>query len=203
MNLYPIALSGDIIALNNAPSKTLIYNWKTGACAYLDEGGDLRRNPCLEVVFTPSIILVVRTARILHQHLHFPAPPPRTNPHPNCHTLGHWRQRALPSTQQSSLHPHLLRGIQPPCSDTQIARILLPLLLYPSPGPHQQNILRLSTTHPRQACHRSMCPQMGKLGRLFLQITNSCRISRSAQSHGPCPCSRGMHLQQTVVRFGL
>ncbi|PBK86040.1 hypothetical protein ARMGADRAFT_1169268 [Armillaria gallica] len=80
INLYPVALSGDIIALNNPPSKMLIYNWKTGAYAYLDEGGDLWRNPCLEVVLTPSIILVVRTFSIsiyaspllLHGQTHIP-----------------------------------------------------------------------------------------------------------------------------------
>ncbi|KAK0229438.1 hypothetical protein EDD85DRAFT_1026461 [Armillaria nabsnona] len=46
-------------ALRDDISKTLIYNWKTGEHAHLDDVGDSQHNHCLQVVFTPPIILVL------------------------------------------------------------------------------------------------------------------------------------------------
>lgn len=64
MNLRPVALTGDIMALTDDVSKTVIYNWKTNERAYLDEGGGSHHDRSLEVVFTPSIILVIRVSSI-------------------------------------------------------------------------------------------------------------------------------------------
>ncbi|KAK0433887.1 hypothetical protein EV421DRAFT_1993963 [Armillaria borealis] len=59
-NLRPVTLTGDVIALTDSISKTVIYNWKTDGRAYLDDGGGSHHNRCFEVIFTPSTILVVR-----------------------------------------------------------------------------------------------------------------------------------------------
>ncbi|KAK0216411.1 hypothetical protein IW262DRAFT_1400068 [Armillaria fumosa] len=61
-NLRPVTLTGAIVALSDDISKIVIYNWKTDECAYLDDGGGLDRNRCLEVVFTPSTILVINVS---------------------------------------------------------------------------------------------------------------------------------------------
>ncbi|KAK0237318.1 hypothetical protein EDD85DRAFT_1024000 [Armillaria nabsnona] len=52
--------------LSETVSTMVIYNWKTGTRAYLDEGGDTQygHRICLQVVFTPSTILVVRACSI-------------------------------------------------------------------------------------------------------------------------------------------
>ncbi|KAK0433878.1 hypothetical protein EV421DRAFT_1718159, partial [Armillaria borealis] len=54
----------DIISLSDDVSKMLIYNWKTKERAYIDDVGDSQHDNCLEVVFTPSTILVVRARSI-------------------------------------------------------------------------------------------------------------------------------------------
>ncbi len=66
MNLLPVTFTGDIIALSETVSTMVIYNWKTGTRAYLDEGGDTQygHRVCLQVVFTSSTILVVRACSI-------------------------------------------------------------------------------------------------------------------------------------------
>ncbi|KAK0433894.1 hypothetical protein EV421DRAFT_2039962 [Armillaria borealis] len=60
IGLRAVTLTGDVIALTDGISKTVIYNWKTDERAYLDDGGGSHHNRCYEVVFTPSTILVVR-----------------------------------------------------------------------------------------------------------------------------------------------
>ncbi|KAK0216385.1 hypothetical protein IW262DRAFT_1464921 [Armillaria fumosa] len=81
MILYSVAaFHGDIIALDDTTPLTVIYSWKTGARAFLGCGDDLRRNHCLKVVFTSSIIIVVRSFSIsiytapllLHGQTHVP-----------------------------------------------------------------------------------------------------------------------------------
>ncbi|KAK0229418.1 hypothetical protein EDD85DRAFT_128482 [Armillaria nabsnona] len=44
MNLRPVALTSDIMALTDDLLKTVIYNWKTNERAYLDEGGGSHHN---------------------------------------------------------------------------------------------------------------------------------------------------------------
>ncbi|KAK0189329.1 hypothetical protein F5146DRAFT_623263, partial [Armillaria mellea] len=66
MNLYPVTLTGDIIALcdRHKEFRTLIYNWKTSARAYLEFVDDINPSWCDDVVFAPSTILVVHTTSI-------------------------------------------------------------------------------------------------------------------------------------------
>ncbi|PBK61053.1 hypothetical protein ARMSODRAFT_1065472 [Armillaria solidipes] len=59
-DLCPVNITGD----RDDVSKMLIYNWKTEERAYLDDVGDSQHDNCLEVVFTPSNILVVRARSI-------------------------------------------------------------------------------------------------------------------------------------------
>ncbi|SJL17362.1 uncharacterized protein ARMOST_20912 [Armillaria ostoyae] len=63
-DLHPVTLSGDVIALDDNVSQTLIYNWKTDERAHLDGVDDAQHGHCLQVVFTSSTILVVRTHSI-------------------------------------------------------------------------------------------------------------------------------------------
>ncbi|PBK86052.1 hypothetical protein ARMGADRAFT_1086815 [Armillaria gallica] len=63
-DLRPVTLSGDVIALDDDVSQMLIYNWKTHEHAYLDDVGDTQHDHCLQVVFTPTAILIVRPRSI-------------------------------------------------------------------------------------------------------------------------------------------
>ncbi len=68
MNLHPVTLTGDILALSDVRKSTiLIYNWKTSARAYLEFVGNTASDViggCHHVVFTPSTILVGHTVCI-------------------------------------------------------------------------------------------------------------------------------------------
>ncbi|KAK0437112.1 uncharacterized protein EV420DRAFT_1652235 [Desarmillaria tabescens] len=80
IDLRPVTLTGDIIGLSDDFSKTLIYNWKTDERAYLDEGGDMQYDHCIEIFFTAQTILVIRARSInlyttppfLHGQTHSP-----------------------------------------------------------------------------------------------------------------------------------
>ncbi|KAK0237338.1 hypothetical protein EDD85DRAFT_728926, partial [Armillaria nabsnona] len=63
-DLRAVTLSGDVIVLDDDVSQTMIYNWNTNERAYLDDVGDTQHDHCLQVVFTPSTILVVRACSI-------------------------------------------------------------------------------------------------------------------------------------------
>ncbi|SJL10796.1 uncharacterized protein ARMOST_14190 [Armillaria ostoyae] len=63
-NLRPVSITGDVIALDDDASKMLIYNWKTEERAYLHDVGNNQHDHCLQVVFTPTTILVVRARSI-------------------------------------------------------------------------------------------------------------------------------------------
>ncbi|KAK0433873.1 hypothetical protein EV421DRAFT_1909780 [Armillaria borealis] len=65
-DLRPVTINGDVIALDDGASKTLVYNWKTDKHAHLDDVGNTQHDHCLQVVFTPPIIdiLVVRARSI-------------------------------------------------------------------------------------------------------------------------------------------
>ncbi|PBK61097.1 hypothetical protein ARMSODRAFT_897248 [Armillaria solidipes] len=63
-DLRPVSITGDVIALDDDASKTLIYNWKTEERAYLDDVGNNQHDHCLQVVFTSTTILVVRARSI-------------------------------------------------------------------------------------------------------------------------------------------
>ncbi|PBK86153.1 hypothetical protein ARMGADRAFT_1169299 [Armillaria gallica] len=65
-DLRPVGFSGYIIALDDDTSKTVIYNWKTEERASLDDVSDAQHVHCLQVVFTPSTILVLRARSITH-----------------------------------------------------------------------------------------------------------------------------------------
>ncbi|KAK0189346.1 hypothetical protein F5146DRAFT_981897 [Armillaria mellea] len=62
--LRPVSMTGDVIALSDDVSKTVIYNWRTDERAYLDDAGDAQHDHCLQVVVTPTTILVVRARSI-------------------------------------------------------------------------------------------------------------------------------------------
>ncbi|KAK0483000.1 hypothetical protein EDD18DRAFT_1200523 [Armillaria luteobubalina] len=63
-DLRPVTLSGDVIALDDDVSQTVMYNWKTDERARLDDVGDTQHDHCLQVVFAPTAILVVRARSI-------------------------------------------------------------------------------------------------------------------------------------------
>ncbi|KAK0433876.1 hypothetical protein EV421DRAFT_1993927 [Armillaria borealis] len=63
-DLRPVSITGDVIALDNDASKTVMYDWRTDQRAYLDDVGDTQHNHCLRVVFTPATILIVRSRSI-------------------------------------------------------------------------------------------------------------------------------------------
>ncbi|KAK0216390.1 hypothetical protein IW262DRAFT_1276639 [Armillaria fumosa] len=63
-DLRPVTLSGDVIALDDDVSQTVMYNWKTDERAHLDDVGDNQHDYCLQVVFAPTTILVVRARSI-------------------------------------------------------------------------------------------------------------------------------------------
>ncbi|KAK0237325.1 hypothetical protein EDD85DRAFT_770504 [Armillaria nabsnona] len=72
-DLRPVTLSGDVIALDDDVSQTVIYNWKSEERAYLDDVRDTQHDHCLQVVFTPPTILVVR-ARSTSLYTALPSP---------------------------------------------------------------------------------------------------------------------------------
>ncbi|KAK0445680.1 uncharacterized protein EV420DRAFT_1276985 [Desarmillaria tabescens] len=79
-DLHPVTLTGDIIALSDHISTTLIYNWKTDERAYLDEGGDMQYDHCIQIIFTAQTILIIcacsinlyTTPPFLHGQTHSP-----------------------------------------------------------------------------------------------------------------------------------
>ncbi|KAJ3566338.1 hypothetical protein NP233_g7065 [Leucocoprinus birnbaumii] len=70
----PITLEGDLLAMSDDIDETIIFNWKTSAYATLKIiQGDQdvsQRDTCIQVVFAPQSILVVRSRSV---HL-FPSP---------------------------------------------------------------------------------------------------------------------------------
>ncbi|KAF5347273.1 hypothetical protein D9756_009960 [Leucocoprinus leucothites] len=70
----PIALEGDLLAISDDTRETIILNWNTGAYATLEhvqsDQGITQQDKCIQIVFTPQGILVVRAHSI---HL-FPFP---------------------------------------------------------------------------------------------------------------------------------
>ncbi|KAK0189350.1 hypothetical protein F5146DRAFT_981902 [Armillaria mellea] len=62
--LRAVTLSGDVIALDDDVSRTLVYNWKTDERAHLNDVGDTQHDHCLQVVFTPTAMLVIRARSI-------------------------------------------------------------------------------------------------------------------------------------------
>ncbi len=62
--LKPVSIIGDVIALSGDISKMAIYNWKTDERAYLDDADDPQHSHCVQVIFTPPTILVVRAHSI-------------------------------------------------------------------------------------------------------------------------------------------
>ncbi|KAK0445681.1 uncharacterized protein EV420DRAFT_1648396 [Desarmillaria tabescens] len=71
IDFRPVTLTGDIVALSDNFSKTLIYNWKNNERAYLDEGGDMQYDHCIQIVFTSPTILVIHARSI---NLYFTIP---------------------------------------------------------------------------------------------------------------------------------
>ncbi len=69
----PVTLSGDVIALDDDISQMVIYNWKTEERAYLDDVRHTQHDHCIQVVFTPSTILIVR-ARSTTLYTGLPSP---------------------------------------------------------------------------------------------------------------------------------
>ncbi|PBK61064.1 hypothetical protein ARMSODRAFT_1025973 [Armillaria solidipes] len=63
-DLRPLSMTGDVMALDDDVSKTLIYNWRTAESADLDDVGDTQYDHYLQVIFTPPTILVVRARSI-------------------------------------------------------------------------------------------------------------------------------------------
>ncbi|PBK86127.1 hypothetical protein ARMGADRAFT_1066728 [Armillaria gallica] len=59
-----VGITGDIIALDDDASETLISNIKTEEQALLDDVGDTQHEHCLQVVFNPTTTLVVRAHSI-------------------------------------------------------------------------------------------------------------------------------------------
>ncbi|KAK0229436.1 hypothetical protein EDD85DRAFT_957181 [Armillaria nabsnona] len=66
-----LSITGDIIALDDDASETLISDWKTEEHAHLDDVGDTQHGYCLQVVFNPTTTLVVRA----HSITLYTAPP--------------------------------------------------------------------------------------------------------------------------------
>ncbi|KAG7441270.1 uncharacterized protein BT62DRAFT_974991 [Guyanagaster necrorhizus] len=60
IDLRPVNLTGDVLALTDDTSVTLIHNWKTGEQTYLDTPPD----HCIQIVLTPPTVLVVRARSI-------------------------------------------------------------------------------------------------------------------------------------------
>ncbi|PBK61084.1 hypothetical protein ARMSODRAFT_1089930 [Armillaria solidipes] len=137
-DLHPVTLSGDVIALDDNVSQTLIYNWKTDERARLDGVDDAQHDHCLQVIFTSSTVLVVRTHSI---GCALPRPS-----HTRSYTLlwlGGLRQ---PNTD---LHPP---ERQPLGIRAKLAGALFSLLF---PHPHRQSIVAtwspsMHRCHPRQ-----------------------------------------------------
>ncbi|KAK0434995.1 uncharacterized protein EV420DRAFT_1488275 [Desarmillaria tabescens] len=98
IDLCPVTFTGDIIALSDDLSKTLIYNWRTDEQAYLNEGGNMQYNYCIQVIFTVLTILIICTHSI--NPVHYPALPPWTN------TLSHYLL-LLQLDQQCQCNTHL------------------------------------------------------------------------------------------------
>ncbi|KAH7928028.1 hypothetical protein BV22DRAFT_237197 [Leucogyrophana mollusca] len=83
----PITLKGDLLALADNETETVIWNWKTQAYVMLrSDGVDGWRDKCIQVVFSCNSILVVRS-RSMHM---FSEPILATHPNDNI-------QRALAS----------------------------------------------------------------------------------------------------------
>ncbi|KJA24860.1 hypothetical protein HYPSUDRAFT_65166 [Hypholoma sublateritium FD-334 SS-4] len=87
--MVPVTLAGDVLALGDSVSRTMIWNWKKGTHALLEHPPEdtmiLQSNKCIQVVLVHQSILVAR-ARSLHlfpfPHLTSPinAPPPVYQP---------------------------------------------------------------------------------------------------------------------------
>ncbi|PBK61094.1 hypothetical protein ARMSODRAFT_1089932 [Armillaria solidipes] len=151
-DLRPVNITGDVIALSDDAdvSKTLIYNWKTDECAHLDDVGDNQHDHCLQVVFSPTTILVV-CARSIALYTS-PAQPTSIS----THSFG-WVDGA------SATPTSILIRFQ---SDNPWASELNSFELYSlllSPNPHQQGIVAtwspsMHRCYPRQAGNLRMDP---------------------------------------------
>ncbi|KAH7913642.1 hypothetical protein BJ138DRAFT_1099327 [Hygrophoropsis aurantiaca] len=87
----PVALRGDLLALADIQTETILWNWRTQAYATLrSEGIESWRDKCIQVVFSSNSIVVVRSRSV---HL-FPDPVLAAHPNDNIyfslasHTFG-------------------------------------------------------------------------------------------------------------------
>jgi len=115
-DLKPIKLHGDLLAISDDVSRTVIWDWRTGASAILqhldNEGGVWLPNKCIQVEFAHHSVLVVRASSI---HL-FPEPElhpaPRTYDPITQHSFG-WIDGVSVTAPRSGTPPALsilLRG---------------------------------------------------------------------------------------------
>ncbi|KAF8064444.1 hypothetical protein FPV67DRAFT_1782692 [Lyophyllum atratum] len=67
-SLKPVKLHGDLLAMSDDVSRTVVRNWRTGTSAVLnhpaDDGGVWQPNRIVQVVFTYQSVLVVRACSI-------------------------------------------------------------------------------------------------------------------------------------------
>ncbi|KAK0443451.1 uncharacterized protein EV420DRAFT_1649260 [Desarmillaria tabescens] len=107
IDFRPVTLTGDIVALSDNFSKTLIYNWKNNEQAYLDEGGDMQYDHCIQIVFTsPNILVIVHAPSTCTLH----TLPTWANTLSHCLPLlrlGRWHQC------NTNLHPHPFESDNP------------------------------------------------------------------------------------------
>ncbi|RDB17683.1 hypothetical protein Hypma_001259 [Hypsizygus marmoreus] len=110
--LKPIHLEGELLALSDDVSQTVIWDWRHGTAAILqhppDETGSLPHDKCIQVIFAHLSILVVR-ARSIHL---FPwpelTPTPKTYEPIQRHSFG-WIDGVSVTKRKSGL-TILLRG---------------------------------------------------------------------------------------------
>ncbi|SJL10799.1 uncharacterized protein ARMOST_14193 [Armillaria ostoyae] len=106
-DLHPVNLTGDLMALSDDRSKTVINNWKTGAHANLDDLSNSRPNCCFQVVFAPCTILVVRMFSV-----HLYAIPPllgETHTPIATHSFGWVNNVSVPSSTPNNAFSILTR----------------------------------------------------------------------------------------------
>ncbi|PBK61044.1 hypothetical protein ARMSODRAFT_1025955 [Armillaria solidipes] len=152
MSLRPVTLSGDIIALDDEITKTVIYNWKTDEHAYLVDGGDLEYNNCHRVIFTPSTILVTRESSI-HLYTRPPLLHKQTNTPIAMHSFGWVEFISIPTPAPNNPLSILIR------SESYDLRTLIKLYFLDCFPP-----ILTSTISSRHGAHRSANIILGKRG---------------------------------------
>ncbi|KAK0200659.1 hypothetical protein DFS33DRAFT_1265690 [Desarmillaria ectypa] len=101
IDIHPVNLTGDILALSDFFSKTIIYNWKTEERAYLEEG-HMQFNYCIQVNFTSTTIQVLRAHSI--NFYAFPNPlVGQTHTPIAAHSFGWVGGISVPSPEPNSL----------------------------------------------------------------------------------------------------